>query len=74
MSAKRTYAVVVAKDEKTADDGGHNWMRAYQQIRRAIEAVCEAYESHYEGELPMGGYKTKTEDLRSKNEDPVKIV
>ena len=52
ISAKRTYAEVVAKDEKTADDG-HSWMRAYQQIRRAIEAVCEAYESYYEGELPI---------------------
>ena len=30
MSAKRTYAEVVAGDEKTPDDG-HSLMRAYQQ-------------------------------------------
>jgi len=30
MSAKRTYAEVVAKNERTADDG-HSWMRPYQQ-------------------------------------------
>ena len=36
MSAKRTYAEVVAGDEKTPDDG-HSWMRAYQDRGSRIE-------------------------------------
>jgi hypothetical protein len=36
--------------------------------------VPENTNRHGDLTVPMGGYKTKTEDLRPKNEDPVKIV